>query len=130
MEESIRGCYAETIDLASDRFVKMILVDACFIIELFFQFSLGMNPLIVEPRAAAVMLDLLLLENQLPFFVIEKVLHQLAFPSLSGFSNYDALPKLSIKYFRTSYEFQFRDDLPNVEIDHFTRLLSRGGART
>ena len=122
MEESIRGCYAETIDLDSDRFVKMILVDACFILELFFQFSLGMNPLIVEPRADAVMIDLLLLENQLPFFVIEK-LHQLAFPSLSGFSNYDALLKLSIKYFGPSFIFQFRDDLANVEIYHFTDLL-------
>ena len=195
MEESIRGCYEETINLNSDRFVKMILVDAIFILELlfrdssekiedhlvgvlgeprasavmldllllenqlpffvieklhqlasqslsafsnydallklsinyfrdsyYFQFSLGMNPLIVEPRADAVMIDLLLLENQLPFFVIEK-LHQLAFPSLSGFSNYDALLKLSIKYFGPSFIFQFRDDLPNVEIYHFTDLL-------
>ncbi|KAK4566669.1 hypothetical protein RGQ29_002794 [Quercus rubra] len=117
MEENIRGCYAETIDLDSDRFVKMILVDACFILEL-----LEMNHLIVEPRAVAVMFDLLLLENQLPFFVIEK-LHQLAFPSPSSFSNYDALLKLSIKYIRPSYDFQFRDDLPDVEIYHFTDLL-------
>ncbi|KAK4566664.1 hypothetical protein RGQ29_002791 [Quercus rubra] len=39
MEESIRGCYAETIDLTGDRFVKMILMDASFILELFFKFS-------------------------------------------------------------------------------------------
>ena len=43
MEESIRRCYAETIDLTSDSFVKMILVDVCFILELFFQRSLEMN---------------------------------------------------------------------------------------
>ena len=117
MEEDIRGRYAETIDLDSDRFVKMILVDACFILEL-----LEMDDLIVEPRAVAVMFDLLLLENQLPFFVIEK-LRQLAFPSPSSFSNYDALLKLSKEYFRPSYDFQFRDDLPNREIYHFTDLL-------
>ncbi|XP_050258854.1 UPF0481 protein At3g47200-like [Quercus robur] len=131
MEESIRGCYEETINLNSDRFVKMILVDASFILELLFRDSSEKTEdhlvgVLGEPRASAVMLDLLLLENQLPFFVIEK-LHQLAFPSLSdaypGFSNYDALLKLSINYFRDSYDFQFRHDLPNVEIDHFTDLL-------
>ena len=35
IEGRIRGCYAETIVLSSDRFVKMILVDACFILEHF-----------------------------------------------------------------------------------------------
>ena len=35
MEESIRGCYEETIDLTSDRFVTMILLDAIFILALF-----------------------------------------------------------------------------------------------
>ena len=39
MEESIRRCYEETINLSSDRFVKMILVDASFILELFFRCS-------------------------------------------------------------------------------------------
>ena len=93
MEESIRGCYEETINLNSDRFVKMILVDASFILELFFRDSLRKkkkssesrtsdDPIFVKPRNNAVMLDLLLLENQLPFFVIEK-LHHLAFPSPS-----------------------------------------------
>jgi len=81
MEESIRRCYEDTIDLTSDKFVKMILVDASFIIELFFRRSLEINPLIMELRAVAVLHDLVLLENQLPFFVIEK-LYNLAFPSL------------------------------------------------
>jgi hypothetical protein len=39
LEESIRGCYVETIELRSDEFVKMILVDACFILELFIRSS-------------------------------------------------------------------------------------------
>lgn len=68
LEVRIRGCYDGTIDFDRDRFVKMILVDACFILELFLQLHLGMNPLTMEPRATVVMLDLLLLENQIPFF--------------------------------------------------------------
>ena len=69
MEERIRGCYEVTIDLTSDSFVKMILLDACFILELLFRrSSLSLtshdDPMVVEPRASAVMVDLLLFENQ------------------------------------------------------------------
>ena len=126
MEESIRGCYAETIDLTGDRFVKMILMDASFILELFFKFSsrswTSDDPMFLKPRACAIRLDLLLLENQLPFFVIQK-LHQLAFPYDSSISNYNALLELSISFFGGSSNFQFMDNLPDVEIYHFTDLL-------
>ena len=127
MEESIRGCYAETIDLDSDRFVKMILVDACFILELFLQTSLETSPLIEEPRAIAVILDLLLLENQLPFFVIEK-LYNLASPSLSkanpALSSDHGLLKLSFNYFKyVIINKQFIKALPNMKIEHFTDLI-------
>ncbi|KAF2300969.1 hypothetical protein GH714_018714 [Hevea brasiliensis] len=41
-EKSIRQCYAETFDyLSSDKFVKMVLVDSAFIIELFLRISMG-----------------------------------------------------------------------------------------
>ena len=66
IEESICGCYEKTINLNSDRFVKMILVDASFILELFFRYSsrswTSDDPIVVKPRANAVRLDLLLLE--------------------------------------------------------------------
>ncbi|KAF3962983.1 hypothetical protein CMV_012573 [Castanea mollissima] len=122
MEESIRGCYEQTIDLTSDRFVKMILVDASFILELFFRYSSGSwtsdDPIFVGPRADAVMLDLLLLENQLPFFVIEKLYH-LAFPSPS---DYYGLLKLSFEFFGY-FNIQSIEVHPNVKIEHFTDLI-------
>nr|POF05110.1 upf0481 protein [Quercus suber] len=122
MEESIRGCYAETTELTSDRFVKMILMDASFILELFFRFSsrswTSDDPMFVKPRASAIRLDLLLLENQLLFFVIEK-LHHLAFPSLS---DYNGLLELSYNYFG-HFNMQSVQALPNVKIEHFTDLL-------
>ena len=129
MEESIRGCYEETINLNSDRFVKMILVDASFILELFFRFSsvswTSDDPISVEPRANAVFLDLLLLENQLPFFVIEK-LHQLAFPSLFDANpfllNYNEFLKIYISCFSYS-NIQSIQAHPNMKIEHFTDLL-------
>ncbi|XP_023890200.1 UPF0481 protein At3g47200 [Quercus suber] len=122
MEESIRGCYEETIDLTSDRFVKMILVDVVFILELFIRESsislICDDPNVVEPRSTAVRLDLLLLENQLPFFVIKK-LYDLAFPSLS---DYGGLLKLSFYYFGY-FNMQFIQATPNVKIEHFTDLI-------
>ena len=122
IEESIRGCYEETIDLNSDRFVKMILVDASFILELFFRSSSGSStsddPIFVQPRANAVLLDLLLLENQLPFFVIEK-LYDLAFPSPSV---YGGLLELSFDCFE-ALNIQSIQATPNVKVEHFTDLI-------
>nr|XP_023919221.1 UPF0481 protein At3g47200-like [Quercus suber] len=133
MEDKIRFCYAEVIDLTSDMFVKMILVDACFILELFFRrrsesLTKSTSSLVGEARAAALKVDLLLLENQLPFFVLEE-LHQLAFPSLSNadpcLSNYDILLKLSISYFKfRDSNIQFIQKAhSNVKIEYFTDLI-------
>ena len=62
MEESIRRCYAETIDLTSDSFVKMILVDVCFILEFKELLVIVWKWMTVKPKATAVILiDLLLL---------------------------------------------------------------------
>ncbi|KAM3750296.1 hypothetical protein ACB098_04G026400 [Castanea mollissima] len=99
-------------------FVKMILVDVSFIIELLFRCSLkGLttdDPMAGEPRADVVMLDLLLLENQLPFFVIEK-LFNLAFPSLSN-----ANPSLKRPCCSNIQSIQAH---PNMKIERFTELL-------
>ncbi|KAG7968305.1 hypothetical protein I3843_08G148100 [Carya illinoinensis] len=66
-EESVRGCYAESIKLSSDDFVKLILVDGCFLIDAIFEDHIPLNPLSWQ----AMMSDLQLLENQLPLFVLD-----------------------------------------------------------
>jgi hypothetical protein len=141
LEENIRGCYVETIELKSDEFVKMILVDACFILELFIrsipestsksisksisESSTSDDPMILKPMSITIMHDLLLLENQLPFFVIEKLFH-LAFPfpsnAIPSFTNHQALIDLTFKYFRDN-QIKTIEDYPNMEIKHFTDLL-------
>ncbi|KAF3947623.1 hypothetical protein CMV_026268 [Castanea mollissima] len=124
LEGSIRGCYAHTIDLCSDEFVQMILVDACFILELFFAFSsrrwTSADFTIVRQRDKAVTLDILLLENQLPFFVIETLYH-LAIPSTSSSM---ALPELSLRFFGHLENWSIWMPVPtDVKIQHFTDLL-------
>ncbi|XP_048236297.1 UPF0481 protein At3g47200-like isoform X2 [Ricinus communis] len=77
-EGEIRHCYAETFTICSSEFVKMILVDAVFIIELFLRNYNGSeyeNDFIIgQPSLKKVVyLDLALLENQLPYFILEKL---------------------------------------------------------
>jgi len=77
LEKRIWSCYAAPIKCGD--FLKMILVDACFIIELFLRFHkftdwVGKDPLVLKDwMRLDIMVDLLLLENQLPFFVLEQL---------------------------------------------------------
>ncbi|KAL4655102.1 hypothetical protein ACB092_01G426800 [Castanea dentata] len=82
-KEKIRSCYAKTSNSSNFHsddayFVKMILVDAIFILELFLSWDKNQengnptDPMKAEPwMLSVVRLDLVLLENQLPFFVIK-----------------------------------------------------------
>ena len=123
-EESIRSCYAENVDqLGSDDFVKMILFDASFILELFHKYYLsdwksGDPILAVPPLRDALRFDLLLLENQLPFFVIERL-----FKLSSQFhQNRTTLIKLSLVFF-ACYKIQEINLTSKLKIEHFTDLL-------
>ncbi|KAL7164275.1 hypothetical protein ACSBR2_040229 [Camellia fascicularis] len=76
MEKGIRDCYAETINFESHKFLEIILVDAAFIVEFLLRCWV---PCLITPNDRIfrkpwmindVRYDLLLLENQLPFFVL------------------------------------------------------------
>lgn len=77
-EQEARDCYIESINLSSDEFVEMMFLDGCFIIEFFLNWYL--ETLDVEDRIFGkpslehvVRRDLLLIENQLPYFVLERL---------------------------------------------------------
>ncbi|KAB2619062.1 hypothetical protein D8674_014931 [Pyrus ussuriensis x Pyrus communis] len=65
----LRGSYAEPIEFGSDQFVRIVLVDAAFIIE----FLLRCRDSNCE--------DLRLLENQLPFFILQVLFDTLSSPA-------------------------------------------------
>jgi hypothetical protein len=84
LEKKARDCYAGVIDLNSDDFLEMMVLDGCFIIQfLRFSFSVGRGerPVVEHHplgRMHRVMLpkiyaDLLLLENQIPYLVLEQL---------------------------------------------------------
>lgn len=72
-EKEARDCYVETIKLSSVEFTEMLLLDGCFIIEFFLTWhdsTIDPNDRVFHRPALshAVMRDLKLLENQIPFF--------------------------------------------------------------
>ncbi|XP_021758176.1 UPF0481 protein At3g47200-like [Chenopodium quinoa] len=99
-EEVVRQSYVETINLLSEHFIEMLLIDAIFIIELFLrscfhEFIDENDRIFNKPRMILqVTRDIRLEENQLPFFLL-KGLYDLAFrPS----SQNNQLPFLDITY--------------------------------
>ncbi|XP_030934252.1 UPF0481 protein At3g47200-like [Quercus lobata] len=121
MEDIIRPCYVDTVQLERDDFVKMIMLDATFILELFLKAESEEwtrdDPMVVEAWLYdMVTRELLLLENQLPFFFIKKLYH-LALPSRS---NSLSLIQLTFDFFK---HWNIHNKAPEGEIKHFTDLL-------
>ncbi|KAK5830368.1 UPF0481 protein At3g47200-like [Gossypium arboreum] len=74
-EAKLRDCFAQIIELSSDDFLKMVLFDAVFIVELLFRYNFGElwnDHILGCPRMIHdIQLDLCMIENQLPFFILE-----------------------------------------------------------
>ena len=82
-EEKIRNHYEETIKLKSHEFLDLIMVDTAFVIEVMLRFKfthqhneydrIFSKPWLIK----SIRFDMLLLENQLPFFILEELFVQL-----------------------------------------------------
>ncbi|KAD5803070.1 hypothetical protein E3N88_14430 [Mikania micrantha] len=77
LEVQARECYSVTVPYTTDEFIEMMVLDGCFIIELFRKFG-GVvqvedsDPLVNMSWIVSFLLrDLIRLENQIPFFVLE-----------------------------------------------------------
>ncbi|CAN6237762.1 unnamed protein product [Urochloa humidicola] len=81
VETRARGCYSESeaaaIDVVADDFAEMLLLDGCFVLEFFFKWHRREPDALCDAGWALVLLhsDLLLMENQVPFFVLEALFH-------------------------------------------------------
>ncbi|KAG6752710.1 hypothetical protein POTOM_042746 [Populus tomentosa] len=123
-EDHICRCYAaDSSKLTGDQFVKMVLLDAVFIFELFLRNEeyLGDNSkyqddfIIGQPwLRAAIRRDLILLENQLPFSTLND-LYDCAMSKTDCKSFVD----LSCRYF-DKYK---KNSRPSEKILHFTDLV-------
>ncbi|XXG54324.1 hypothetical protein AAC387_Pa03g2234 [Persea americana] len=81
IEPRARGCYSGNIDMGANEFIEMMLLDGLFIIQFLTDFLLfqridkkdeDREPIYtIRGMLCRVCHDMLLLENQLPFFVLE-----------------------------------------------------------
>ncbi|KAM7490189.1 hypothetical protein LguiA_033110 [Lonicera macranthoides] len=122
-EASIRQCYSEIIEMDSDEFVTMILVDGCFIIELllrryYMDFRDTDHSILSATRLSSdIRRDLLLLENQIPFFVLKEIFNL-------AMTNFEPLPLLDLTlYFFEEYNRQQKPPADFISIKHFTDLI-------
>ncbi|XP_030966926.1 UPF0481 protein At3g47200-like [Quercus lobata] len=117
-KDKIRRCYAEEITLPEGKnFVDMILLDSIFIIELFLRSTEakeeGKDYILSKPWLKdGIRQDLILLENQVPFFILDELYQHFA----TGYQ--DSFLTLACKYFFISEE-KICDE---KKVKHFTDL--------
>ncbi|KAJ4782652.1 hypothetical protein LUZ62_066909 [Rhynchospora pubera] len=75
LESRACRCYFQDVKLQSDEFLKMMLLDGCFIIEFLIKWYSQIPDAIFDVGWVLPIIrnDLLLLENQIPFFIIQKL---------------------------------------------------------
>ncbi|KAM7493076.1 hypothetical protein LguiB_027685 [Lonicera macranthoides] len=122
-EASIRQCYSEIIEMDSDKFETMMLVDGCFIIELLLRtyytdFRDADHSILSATRLwNDINCDLILLENQIPFFVLEGIFNL-------AMIDFEPLPLLDLTlYFFEDYNIQQKPSACFISINHFTDLI-------
>ena len=139
-EVKIRHCYAENFDINSEDFVKMVLLDSAFIIELFLRADAEgeykSDYILSKPWLKYnIAEDLILLENQLPFFILEELHNQfsmseknknISFLELArGYLNHDDKEEHAEKEVKhAEKEEQAKKEVKHAakEVKHFTDL--------
>ncbi|CAJ1973737.1 unnamed protein product [Sphenostylis stenocarpa] len=127
VEPRFRGCYSDTLEFSQKELGKIIFVDSGFILELFWRYHSSTwssdDTCLSSPWLSnTIRYDLLLLENQLPFFVLQE-LFSLSFPSTSncGGKNNPSLIELAFDYF--AYYNKSSLSFDDITIRHFTDLI-------
>ncbi|KAK8656543.1 hypothetical protein V6N13_098490 [Hibiscus sabdariffa] len=128
-EQDIRSCYAENLKgIDSEEFLRLVLVDAAFIIELFLRYhfcspDFDLWDVMLLPLYQFILIrsDLWLLENQIPYFVLEN-LYVTAFGSYPQI--YPPFLELTFENFDIYNRWKMKPEaVKGKGIKHFTDLI-------
>lgn len=124
-ETHIRESYSETLNWKTSDLIEMMILDACFIIELFRARTEVIpqdphDPLFSTPWIVShLMRDLLLIENQIPMFVLQEIYKLSKSPSdgdcfLNG---------MALKFFNCALQWPEENLQKHYEVSNITHLL-------
>ncbi|KAL0414824.1 UNVERIFIED_CONTAM: hypothetical protein Sradi_1684100 [Sesamum radiatum] len=125
-EHKARNFYSEQINMGSDQFVEVMLLDGCFIIELFLVYAIKSLRRRDDPCFSTnnmlfqLSCDLILLENQVPFFILEQLFHLVPIPKHCHMS----LIELALFFFKKLIDHsQFPPEIFRPETHHLLDLI-------
>ncbi|XP_004305141.1 PREDICTED: UPF0481 protein At3g47200-like isoform X2 [Fragaria vesca subsp. vesca] len=139
LDEAIRHCYIEKMESeisTHDELAEMMLVDGCFILELFLRTHLKFDymwkhqyesdPVLRSPwTMAAIRHDLALLENQIPFFILE-ILYGFICPIVKKRCKAPkSVSSLALSFFKPMSRKEIREEAPDTESKHLLDLLHK-----
>ncbi|KAL8534012.1 hypothetical protein ACS0TY_010140 [Phlomoides rotata] len=115
LEKKVRDCYAEAIRFNVADFIKMLVLDGCFIIELIGEFRIHN-----DRTFPGLERDLVLLENQIPFFVLCEL-----FDLIQGPDQHTLLMKRVLAYFKYAFpgKVLYKPERRSEEVKHILDLI-------
>ncbi|XVE82025.1 hypothetical protein DITRI_Ditri15bG0113800 [Diplodiscus trichospermus] len=130
LEPRARRCYSVDFgSMSNSEFVEIMLVDACFIIEVLRHFGRseelvdGSSFFLIEPWQIPILVrDLLLLENQIPFFILDKLF---ALSESEEGKSTVSLITMALKFFDLAYplSLDFISKFNHLEPKHLLDLI-------
>ncbi|EOY32185.1 Uncharacterized protein TCM_039778 [Theobroma cacao] len=105
LEMKAKDCYSEAIHLDTDDFIEMMVLDGCFIIELFRKVGKLVSCQPDDPLFSMAWIlaffyrDLLRLENQIPYFVLECLFDLTQMP---GEESGPSLSSIALEFFNNA----------------------------
>ncbi|KAJ4826968.1 hypothetical protein Tsubulata_008834 [Turnera subulata] len=127
LDRQVRACYSESIKFTTHELARILLVDGCFILELFLRFSLKNLRLKDDPVfntswiISTLQRDLALLENQIPFFVLQW-LFDVAVMKTDIAQEVSNLPELALAFFK-SILYRNQESVQSISRSQFFHLL-------
>ncbi|KAJ6288705.1 hypothetical protein OIU76_024648 [Salix suchowensis] len=121
MEAKARSCYEGPINLSSNQFVEMMVLDGCFMLELFRGYPRN-DPVLASMDF--IQRDMIMLENQLPLFVLDRFLRL----QLNNSYQKGLLAQLALKFFYPLTPTPMKKrEIPSGIAASFDPLSVRGG---
>ncbi|KAL1329489.1 hypothetical protein HN51_046604 [Arachis hypogaea] len=118
--QTIRQSYAQKFpEISNEKFVEIVLLDAVFIVEHFLsEWEFEHRCMLTNHITKGIQRDLLLLENQLPLYVLEELYHKVATPCKD-------FHELTHHYFGSLYLYAEYSKRDNKAAHHFVDFVRR-----